>query len=195
MEKKDRELSDDSVIKARKRQLDLLQERRDKIEMMVEWQYSLIDLDEEATQKAGEFWDELVMPYVINKTGEKLLQQWIKRYGLAVVLESIRASPEQYLKTDENGKLTHESAGKAFDYIPKVCAGKKRFDSKPYLRELYYIRGIMKNRFSYLNEWKAIEIMEAAHKAGVDIEEIKQVALDSKNWTEWQIGISALSIN
>jgi hypothetical protein len=128
----------------------------------------------------------------LNEHGIKLLRQWIIRYGLKQVLESMRTSAQTYLKTDDDEKITPDSANKAFNTIPKICANKDRFDKKPYLKDLYYIRGIMRNRFSYLNEWKAIEIMESAYNAGVEIDDIKQVALDTKNWTEWQAGISAI---
>jgi len=193
MGKKDRELSDESVMQKRKKQLDDLQERREQIEMMVEWQQSLMGLDEEAAIKAKEFWEELVAGYTLNEHGIKSLRQWIIKYGLKPVLESMRTSAQQYLKSDAEEKLTSDSVSKSFNMIQKICAGKDRFDKKPYLKDLYYIRGIMRNRFSYLNDWKAIEIMEGAYKAGVEIDDIKQVALDTKNWTEWQAGITAIT--
>ncbi len=193
--KSNRELSDDAIVQKRKRQLDELQERREQIEMMAEWQRSLIELDEETTDEAMKFWIEFTPGYSVSESGIKDLHQWIHKYGFAPVLEAMHVSSETYLKADQGGKLIYESVNKAFDYIPKICANKDRFAKKPYLKDLYYIRGIMRNRFHYLNEWRAIEIMERAYRAGLDIEEIRQVALDSKNWTEWQTGILMIMPN
>jgi hypothetical protein len=190
--KSNRELSDDAVIAKRKKQLDELQERREQIEMMAYWQRALVGLDDEATAKAVALWNELIPGYSINENGVRFIQQWIKRYDFTNVLESMRTSADTYLKTDEEGKLTQESVSKAFDYIPKICTNKKRFGDKPYLKELYYARGIMRNRFSYLNEWKAIEIMERAFKSGISTDDIKQVALETKNWTDWNTAMESL---
>ena len=43
--KSDNELTDDAVILKRKKQLDELQQRREQLEMMVQWQRGLLDLE------------------------------------------------------------------------------------------------------------------------------------------------------
>ena len=55
------------------------------------------------------------------------------------------------------------------------------------MKDLYYIRGILRNRFYYLNDWKCLQMLEDAHRHGVSIEILKDIALLSKNWTEWSM--------
>jgi hypothetical protein len=52
------------------------------------------------------------------------------------------------------------------------------------MRDLFYIRGILRNRH-YCNDRKAIELLEEAFDAGIPIEDLKSDALASRSWTAW----------
>jgi hypothetical protein len=53
--------------------------------------------------------------------------------------------------------------------------------SDPDLSQLYFIRGIMKRRFGYCNEIEAIILLKKARKEGYEIDDLKQMVLDSRN--------------
>lgn len=53
--KSDRALSDNSLIEKQRKQLSDLQERKEQIEMMIEWQSELAKLDDYAIKTIGEF--------------------------------------------------------------------------------------------------------------------------------------------
>jgi len=188
--KRDRLLSDATAIKRRKQQLDELQERREQLEMLLEWHRSLIDLDAEIINELTNFWDELVPYYQLNERGVENLKRWLKRFQLNEILEAMRISTSQYLKyddrSDDPGKPTHESVEKAWKYVPKICATRRRNKDKPYMPDLYYARGILRNRLTYLNEGVSMQLMEQAVLKGLGTDEIQDIAKQVTSWTQFK---------
>lgn len=195
--KRDRLLSDDTAIKRRKQQLDELQERREQLEMLMEWHRSLVDLDAEVIEELSTFWDELVPGYRLNERGVENLKKWLKRFNVNEILEAMRISVSQYLKyddrSDDPAKPTHESVEKAWKYVPKICANKRRCKDKPYLPDLYYARGILRNRLTYVNEHISIRLMEQAVLAGMSTNEIQDIAKQVTSWTQFKNAMEGLA--
>jgi hypothetical protein len=186
----DRILSDDSALKKRKRQLDQLQERREQLEMMMEWHKSLIDLEEQTVTELSDFWGQLAPGYHLNEAGLENLKRWVKRFGINEVIEAMKISTAQYLEYDPKAEdptiPTHSSVEKTWKYIPRICTARKKQEGKPYLKDLYYIRGILRNRLSYVNDWQSIQLMEEAITNGIEIEQIKDLAKKTPNWSSFK---------
>ena len=93
-------------------------------------------------------------------------------------------SVDQYAKrgSQDSTKFTSESINKAFSFIPRICNMRKRTPRE--ICDLYYIRGILKNRLRYVNDYKVPQIMEQAYKSGVPHEEIKDCQRSS--WSGFQ---------
>jgi hypothetical protein len=182
--KSDRELSDDAVVAKRKKQLDELQERREQIEMMMDWQGGLDVLRDEELSSAAGYINKKVAPYTVNEQGEKTIRAALRKYGLKEFLECVNISFEQYSEMDDNGKITPESVQKVFDYITKIAANRKRLEEKPFLRDLFYVRGILKKRFTYLG-YDVMKILEEAYLSGIDFEELKSIAIISSSYNKW----------
>lgn len=186
MGKSDRELSDNTVVKKRKKQSDDLQERREQIEMMMEWHKSLVSLDEETTQLIRDYFKETSGGWSLNENGDKTLRHLIRNYTVQIILESIRISCDKHL-VYEDGKVTLDSAAAAWNYVAKVCRVKKSEKDKPYLKELFYIRGILRNRFNMYPERMGMSLtaMERAHINGVSLEDIALLAKSANNYSEF----------
>lgn len=182
--KRDRELSDSAVLIKRKSQLNELQKRREQLKMMLDWQNGLKQIEEESIQALINFWNESVIPFSLNEYGISKIRDYSKKFSTQEILDGMRVSIAQYVKY-ENGIPTIESVCKACDYIPRICSVTRRTKNTPYLRDLYYIRGIVRKRM-YCNEWKATELLEIAFKAGHETEELKDIACNARNWTEWR---------
>lgn len=183
-----RQLSDSSVVKKQKRQLDELNERRIQMEMMVEWRNSLNDLLEQQI-------DAIEKPlkdktgYSFNEHGRIELAKSIKKIGFSYLLEAAHTCANQYLEPDEEGGYKTASIDKAFSMIDRVAYVQKQKQENPEVSELYYIRGILKNRFSgwYQNlEWQTIDWLKHALSEGVSIDALKNIAKQSKNWTHFR---------
>ena len=177
-------LDDNSVLEKQRRQLEELNERRQQLEMMMKWREGLNKLSEDTYGKAAEYWESKASCTLTDQGAEKL-KKAIKKYSLQVVLDSIDDSCAQYLVSDNSGYTT-ESIEKAFNYIGKVAHIKTIEGEKPYIKSLFYIRGILRNRLNYCNQSMAIDLLERAYLEGASIQSLKQLALEVRNWTQWQ---------
>ena len=186
-----RELDDRSVIARQKEQLDALNERREQLEMMLEWRESLANYEDEEAGKIAQRWSELT-GYSLTEFGMRQLKKWIKRFGASEVLSSMDTSFNQYIEHDDKGAVTSDSVNKAFDYIGRIMTVSRATKDKPWMKDLFYVRGILRRRLSYLNERRCIELLEYAYDCGVDIDALKDMAKYVRNWTQFQNEISYL---
>ena len=190
--KSDKTLSDDSAVQKRKRQLDDLQERREQLDMMVEWQASLIDLDILATEECCALWERLVTPYAATETGKAALGKLVRKYGLGEICDCMRISVNQYLERTRDGEIIRESVHKAFDYIGRIANNRKRIQERPYLEDLYHICNIAKRKFYHFNDREAMAILEKAYLAGHEVNELRSIAFDAHNWSGWYTEMASL---
>ena len=75
---------------------------------------------------------------------------------------------------------------KAWDYVSRILSVEKASRSKPYLKKLFYIRGILRNRLSYVNERMAMELMEDCVEREAFLESLERLAKKVRTWTEWR---------
>lgn len=179
-------LSDDSAVKKEKKQLDELNEKREQLELMMKWKKELLTMDDKQFKFISEEFRRCTDRYYLMDCMKPKVRQWIKKFGFEKVFDVIATSCEQYLQHDKEGTVTQESANKALDYIPKICYCQAKQDGNGDDGQLFYLRGIMRNRFDYCDERKAIIILKDLYKRGFQIDELKQMILCSKNWSEWK---------
>jgi len=76
----------------------------------------------------------------------------------------------------------------AFSKIPSFCVVTSE---SPDTREIYYIRGILRKRLIYYcDEAEALRLLKAAHSWGAPIAELREIAVSSRNWTDFCAQIS-----
>ncbi len=186
--KSDRLLSDDSAMTKQRAQLEELNERREQLEQMLAWRDGMRGIDDMAFSAAIDAWHEVIDGYSLNVKGEKDMRKLIDKFGLQVILDSIPKCAK-YIEQGDDGKLTHESVATAFRKIGGIA----RMSTQPdWKRDLYYIRGIARNRFRYVNESECIQLLEEAYQAGVDIDTLRSITLGARNWSAWHDDISDL---
>jgi hypothetical protein len=174
--KKDKKLTDTQATKMQKKELDRLNKRKEQLEMMAQWQQNLIDIEKQEIDKIIELVNQTYnLNISLTESGTKTMLGLIKKYKFKTVMESSIIAFGKY-----------EDIEVAFKKISNICYVKKTDEENPILKDLYYIRAIMRNRFSYIIEHEAIQIMQSAIEVGTDIEKLKQVAKDSHSWTEWK---------
>lgn len=180
-----RSLDDKSVIAKQRAQLDELNKRREQLEMLLAWREGLSSISEQEIDAVNDRF-ELETNTYLNAHGRSQAKKWIKRNGLPAVLDALDAGLESYYKggNPEDADKNRRLAGVAFNMIPRIIASKKRDSDKPWMKDLYYIRGIIRNR-CYCNDRKAIELLQEGYEAGIHIEDMKQLALTTRSWTTW----------
>ncbi len=186
--KSDRLLSDDSTMAKQRAQLEELNTRREQLEQMLAWREGMRDIDGMALSAALDAWNEMTSGWRLNEKGEKDLKKLIVKFGLQSVLDSMEKC-DQYLQQDDDGNTIRESVGVAFSKIGGIC----RMSAQPdWKRDLYYIRGIARNRLTYINQVECIRLLESAHKEGIEIDDLRNITLSARNWAEWQQEINGL---
>jgi hypothetical protein len=99
-------------------------------------------------------------------------------------MDAMRTATDQYLQVHD-GKVTHESVEQAWSKVAGICRVRRTEHSKPYIRDLLYVRGILRNRI-YVNERNVMALLEDAHLAGISIDYLKDASKTCRNWTEFQ---------
>lgn len=185
-----RRLSDDSAVEKQRAQLEELQAKQEQLTMMVEWQRSLLNLGTNELDEAASFWESVTSGYFgLSDSGKKGIRTLIRRFGLGSVLSAMRVAGESYIVVGPDGKPTSESVGIAYNKIKGICSISEAEKEKPWLREVFYIRGIIKNRFNYVNPQEAKSLLERAFTAGATAEELRRLALNVNYWTAWTDGM------
>lgn len=190
--KSDRILSDSSVVEKQRKQLENLQERREQIELMLEWKKSLSNFDNDVSEMISDYVESKMNPFTLNEKGKKSIFEWSKKFETEKILDAIDISANQYLKY-ENDVLEQESVE---DFINKIGGIVYVKGLSPIKQKLAYIKGIARNRFFWddkigsiilSNYIKQIEKHYDEEQILKDLEnEVMTITKEAKNWTDWR---------
>jgi hypothetical protein len=180
--KSDRLLSDDSVVAKQRAQLAELSERREQLEMMLQWRDGLKQIDEDSLERIEAAYESAAIGWHLNDSGLNTARKLLKTFGLIAVLDAIELAGRQYIKIGEDGKAIAESVHSAWSKVGGIC----RMASQPeFMRKLYYARGILRNRI-YVNEAYVMQLMKKAVEGGMEPESIVELAKVVRNWTDFK---------
>jgi hypothetical protein len=188
--KSDKQLSENATVTKQKAQLDELNEKRNQLEMLAEWRDELRNLDDTKIEILNRVW--------VSGTGRELLNEQklslkslLKRYDLPLLIDSLEASITQYLKFDKSEKVIEQSVEKAFDYTERIAKNKKNMDKNPHLKDLYYARGILRNRLfgRYADDKKVIIYLNNAYKKGASTADLIDLCKVCSTWTSFKTSI------
>lgn len=188
--KGDRTLDENSTLAKQRDQLEELNERREQLEMMIRWKEELSNLKEDVIERLAQHWSKLIPGYSLNENGRQKMKKLTRQFDLEEVLEAMQIAADQYL-VFKQGKPEHESVEYAWGKVNGICRTRREEKSKPYLRDLYYIRVILRNRLSYLNEGALMELLEEAVHVGADLESVKALAKRCSSWSKFSNEVEA----
>ena len=189
------ELNDDAVVSKQRQQLELLQERREQIQLMFNWRKELDNLKSDTDDMVVSYIENKIDNFSLKESGIKKIPPLTKKYDLADILESIDLSASKYLRYDNEGNLFQESAEEFLNKIGGILVNKNK---PPIERKASYIKGICRNRFSYWNPQTGSLVLNnyinALRKYGWseerildDLEnEVIPKTKEAKNWSEWR---------
>lgn len=184
-----RELSDNTVIARQREQLEALNERRDQLEMMLKWREGLASIDEQALDALQAAVVAKIPGFSVNESGRKTLRDLMRRFGIEKVLAAVDISAERYLVRGTDGNLNTETVQQFFTKIGGVAWLNSRPQQE---QELRYVLGILRRRFSYMNERTAMQLLGQACDAGFSIESLKGIAKVHSYWSTWRDEMIAL---
>lgn len=166
-------LSDNAALDKQRAMLEDLEERRQQIDMMIQWRDDLqalaVDIVETISDRIGQKGG-----FEPNESGKADLRRWLRRFTVAEILTGIDASFDAYMQFNEN-KPDTEAWNKAFRQIPRFIDIAKQEAERPYIRRLLYIQGIIRNR-ARAPRYRCVEYLEHLHICGADLDDMERRA-------------------
>jgi hypothetical protein len=178
--KSNRELSDVSIVERQRDQLAELEDRRQQIEMMIEWRDSLTRIAQDFVGKA-EGLIERLSGSGLSVHGKLRLSKWCQRFDPDAVYQAIERSFIAYREVGGDGKITDDSFELAFSKIPAFIALLKQEVEKPYIGQLAYIQGILRRRCRNRGI-QCVAYLEHVHLNGMSIEELETRAKQARSF-------------
>ena len=168
--KRDLKLSDTSVVEKQRKQVEELGERRQQLEMMLEWRDELKSLERDTAKKAIDYWNDIINEYglTLPDVGEIAITKLVKKYGIVKVLDAMDISNSKYIKNKDSCRTAFKKIG-AILYLS---------DAPEHKRKISYIKGICKNKFHDLNEWRASVLLNEFYQSGGDLDLLKDKIID-----------------
>lgn len=173
------ELSDDSVIKKQQAQLQEIAERKEQLEMMLEWRESLIDFEEECIDAVNDIFLAKT-EWGISEHGKKKVKKWIADFSLIEVLDATEIAIEYYYDGSEESWIT------AFNKISGICYVKRNQRNDPQLYYINYTLKALKNKRFYIDEKKLRAFIRKNVNTEEDFEKIKDILKSAKHWTDFR---------
>ena len=112
-------ISDDTVVKKQQAQLVELAEKREQIEMLMQWKSELATLVNDQAEMLSDYIGDLT-EWCANDNGKRDLVKWIKEFGFEEVQEAIDISFSYYYRGDDR------SWNKAFGKIGGICYNRRK---------------------------------------------------------------------
>lgn len=172
-----RPLSDNSELDKQKKELDLLNERREQIEMLMQWRSGLKSLHETEINALSEAFSD-VTGYTLTDAGKKKLSLLEKRYSFIEVMSAIESSAN-----------FDPSRGDVIKYLSTICHAEREKKEKPWISDLYYVRGILRNRIRDYDRhsYKILPALEELYTTGIGIDKLKAVSSSVCSWGEFLV--------
>lgn len=191
-----KKLSDNSAIDKQRKQLELVQERREQIELMFEWKKSLSKLDSQTNARVKRYVNAKIKPFTISDSAYDKIKLLLKKHEVNAVLEAVDVAATRYLRFGHDGNLTRESASEFIDKIGGVLFNKSL---PPVAQKISYIKGVARNRFNYFDQRAGAILLnnyvaalrthwnydDAAILQDLDSEVLPRTQ-ECKNWSEWR---------
>lgn len=169
-----------------------LESLRQQMETRMNVAEDLRDIAMETVERLCAYWESYTPGISVNENGRRHLLEWVRTYSLEELTYGMDVAAAHYLRTDREGRIIPESWENAFWKIRGVCRTERALKDEPDLRDLYYIRGILKNKcMHYFNKVQALNGLKAARSWGISIAELRDIALQTKNWNHFVQLISA----
>lgn len=112
-------LSDDAEIKKQQKQLVELAEKREQLQMMMEWKIELADLESQEVDYISEYLDKRTT-YSLNEYGRIDAYKLLKQFSFAEIIDAIDITMAQYYKGDS------KSWNYAWSKVGGICYNRKK---------------------------------------------------------------------
>lgn len=192
-------LSDESAIQKQKAMLDALQERREQIEMMLEWQRGLQGLADDEVAQLAEFVSER-LGWNLNANGLNNLRKWSRKFSSPELIEAIGIAADHYLElrgTAANPSITQASFERAFNALPGICANRRQVAQNPNQAIVQHVANVARKRFPDLHPQRLAmlrkDILFAIEENSVSRDVLFALLFESRSITSFETKLANLN--
>lgn len=176
------EISDDSVVEKQRKQIEELNLRRLQLEMMLQWRDGIADIEKQKNKAAIDLFNSFFKTKALNQNGEKIINGYVKKFGLQQTLDAIQVSADKYLKSEDDIEICLKKVG-------GILACNNMPEHK---KKIAYIKGICRNKFNYVPEPKISIVLEKFVNDGYDLNQLQEMLVKNEfryinqmfNWME-----------
>lgn len=151
-----------------------LEERRQQIEMMLQWRDELRDTMVSVVDEIGARIAARAAGYGPNENGKATLQRWLRRFTVAEILAAIDESFDVYLRW-AGDEVVADSWELAFAKIASFAYAARQAKEKPYMPRLLYIQGIIRKRIRS-RKFSCADYLEHLHLCGAELDRLENHA-------------------
>lgn len=180
-------LSENAVVNKQIEQLRIINERREQLKLMVEWKSELDSIVDDELGHIKDLFNKKTGFLFSRKTNIDV-KKLISKYGFNKVYDALEISIYQYFDID----FKEESAIEVIEKLFGILKNRENPEKNEYMKEIYYIVGIMKNRCFLYDKCKSITRLKQAYNIGVDLDEVKNIAKTCRNWSEFWYEVNDL---
>lgn len=186
--KRDKELDDQSVLAKQRAQLEELNERRNQLEMMIAWREGLNSLEDGHVELIqAEL--ERASGFTANDRGMRSIRAALRKYEIREILEAIPTSFSQYFDADATTEWKRDKSwAKALDMVPRIIETRRAGGHSEEMKEIFYIRGILRNRFDLnaLEQHNALELLKYGAMSGFSLGFMKSAAKTAETYQDFE---------
>lgn len=148
-------LSENSAIKKSQKQADILQQRREQIEMLRDWHMEIVQQSEIEVSAVDSLYRSLTNNEwcIAEQYKAKTIKPLLKKYGLQLVLEAL-----------SDGSRTYGDPSRALDKLPGICACK----NDPDLEKRVHLLNLMNKKYWNFKRQEASAILTRGYSLGSD---------------------------
>jgi hypothetical protein len=173
-------LDDRKAVEIQREQLAAIEERREQLKMMLDWRVQCAGFEAEQVDAIDTI-IKMRFSRILSPQGRLDVAGLVKKFGMPLVLESAQSACEYYKDADT-----------AISKIGGICVCKKRDAENPGMGKFSYIRAILKNRCSYVNEGGLKDWMQTAFSVGLSPDPLIELAKHARSWTAFKDGVFEL---
>lgn len=173
------ELSDNSVVKKQQAQLQEIADRKEQLEMMLEWRESLTSLEDDYIDAVDDIFIAST-DWQMSENGRRKIKKLIKEFTLTEVLDATETAIETYYDGSQ------ESWREAFNKISGICYVRRHQQDNPQIYYFNYTVKALKNKGFYIDKAKIKVYIQENVANKEDFETLKTVINKSRNWTDFR---------
>ncbi|WP_313266539.1 HNH endonuclease [Sphingobacterium sp.] len=165
-------LSDSTVLDKQRQQIEELNLRRQQLEMMLEWKNELLNVKVDEFSTLMNYIREAAGGFELTEYGEKVIRRLLNTHGFEKSLNALEITFNQYFLNNnlEDFCLVIEKVGGVANVM----------DKPDYEKRIAYILGILKNRFKWVDVFKAKRLMTNMYNNRLDMEDFKDLEQKAK---------------